>query len=205
MTVDGKIATRTGDSRISSREDLKQLHRLRSRSDAVVIGIGTLLNDNPLLNVRRTKGENPIRIVVDSLARTPPNSRIFSTKTGCTMVAVSQKAPNARIKKLQERGARIIRCGARHVDVKDLLAMLHAMGVNRILLEGGGTLNWSMLRNKLVDEIRVAIGPFVVGGDNATSLVEGRGVGRMNHAIRLSLTKATRNGNELVLSYRVRN
>ena len=181
------------------------MHRLRSRADAVMIGIGTQLNDNPLLTVRRIKGRDPIRIIVDSLARTPPKSRIFSEKDGRTIVAVSKKAPNARIKKLQQEGAKIIRCGTGHVDLKALLATLHTMGINRVLLEGGGRLNWSMLAGKLVDEIRVTVAPFVVGGEKATTLVEGFGVARMSHAIRLSLAKTTRNGNEMVLSYKVKN
>ena len=205
MTLDGKIATRSGDSRISSGIDLKQLHMMRSRADAVMIGIGTQLNDNPLLTVRRGKGRNPIRIVVDSLARTPPKSRILSAKAGCTIVAVSKKAPNARIKKLQQAGAKVIRCGTRYVDLRALLAKLYTMGIRRVLLEGGGKLNWSMLAGRLVDEMRVTVAPFVVGGENATTLVEGFGVGRMSHAIRLSLAKSTRNGSELVLSYKVRN
>ncbi len=205
MTLDGKIVTRSGDSRISSHADLIQLHKLRSRADAVMIGIGTQLNDNPLLTVRRTKGKNPIRIVVDSLARTPPKSRIFSAKECRTIIAVSKSAPNTRTEKLEQKGAKVIRCGTRYVDLRALLATLHTMGINRILLEGGGRLNWSMLAAKLVDEMRVTVAPFVVGGEKATTLVEGFGVGRISHAVRLSLMKTTRNGNELVLTYRVRN
>ncbi len=205
ITLDGKIATRSGDSRISSLADLKKLHRLRSRADALMIGRGTLLNDNPRLTVRRTKGRNPVRIVVDSLARTSTNSRVFSAKGGSTIIAVSQRAPNARVERLRLKGARVIRCGTRHVDLKGLLATLGTIGIRRVLLEGGGNLNWSMLGGKLVDEIQVTVAPFVVGGKKATTLVEGFGVGRMSHAIRLSLVRTKRIGNEVVLSYKVRN
>lgn len=205
MTLDGRIATRGGDSRISSVSDLKKLHRLRSRSDAVMIGRGTQLTDNPRLTVRQAKGRNPVRIVVDSLARTSTNSRIFSAKGGSTIIAVSQRAPRARVERLRLKGARVIQCGTRHVDLKKLLQTLRAIGVRRVLLEGGGNLNWSMLAGKLVDEIQVTIAPFVVGGKKATTLVEGFGVGRIGHAIRLSLVRMNRNGNEVVLRYRVRN
>lgn len=205
MTLDGKIATKSGGSRISSHNDLVRLHRLRSNVDAVMIGLGTQLNDNPLLTVRRTKGRNPIRIVVDSLARTPPESRIFSAKESRTIIAVSKNAPNTRTEKLEQKGARVIRCGTRHVNLRALLATLHTMRIDRILLEGGGRLNWSMLSAKLVDEMRITVAPFVVGGEKATTLVDGFGVGRMSHAVRLSLMKTTRNGNELVLTYRVKN
>ncbi len=204
MTLDGKIATRSGDSRISSQADLKQLHRLRSHADAVMVGRGTQLNDNPRLTVRRTQGRNPVRIIVDSLARTSPKSGIFSAKGGGNIIAVSKRAPNTRVKRLQQRGAKVIRCGTERVDLNTLLATLYTMGIRCVLLEGGGKLNWSMLVAKLVDEIRITVAPFVVGGEKATTLVEGFGVGRMSQAIRLSLEKSTRNGNELVLSYRVR-
>jgi len=205
MTLDGKIATRFGDSRISSRADLKRLHGLRSRADAVMIGVGTQLSDDPLLTVRRVKGRNPIRVVVDSLARTPTNSRILSTKDGCTIIAVSKRAPNRRIQELQQQGAKIIRCGNRRIDLRGLLGTLHTMGIKLVLLEGGAKLNWSMLVNKLVDEIRVNVAPLVVGGEKATTLVEGAGVGKMSDAIKLSFAKIARNGNELVLNYKVRN
>ncbi len=205
MTLDGKIATRGGDSRISSLSDLKKLHRLRSRADAVMIGRGTQLTDNPRLTVRQAKGRNPVRIVVDSLARTSTNTRIFSAKGGSTIIAVSQRAPRARVERLRLKGARVIRCGTEHVDLKKLLQTLRTIGIRRVLLEGGGNLNWSMLVGKLVDEIQVTVAPFVVGGREATTLVEGLGVGRMSHAIRLSLVRTKRIGNEVVLSYKVRN
>jgi 2,5-diamino-6-(ribosylamino)-4(3H)-pyrimidinone 5'-phosphate reductase len=205
MTLDGKIATRSGDSRISSSFDLEKLHRLRSRTDAVMVGRGTQLSDNPRLTVRRISGRNPVRIVVDSLARTSPNSRILSRGGGRTIIAASKRAPEARVNRLRSKGAKIIRCGNQHVDLRKLLTILHSLGIRDLLLEGGGKLNWSMLTEKLVDEIQVTIAPRVVGGEKATTLVEGFGVGRMSHAIRLSKLKVTRNGNELVLSYRVRN
>jgi len=205
MTLDGKIATRSGDSRISSSFDLKKLHRLRSRTDAVMIGRGTQLNDNPQLTVRHVKGRNPVRIVVDSLARTSPNSRILSRGNGNTIIAVSKRAPATRVDRLGLKGAKIIRCGNQRVDLRKLLTVLHKLGIRHLLLEGGGKLNWSMLTEKLVDEIQVTVVPHVVGGEKATTLVEGFGAARMSDAIKLSLLKVTRNRNELVLTYRVRN
>ena len=103
MTLDGKIATKSGDSKISSATDLNQLHRLRAEVDAVMIGSGTQLTDNPLLTVRRVRGRNPIRIIVDSLARTPPKSRALSAE-GCTIIAISKKAPERRVNKLERAG-----------------------------------------------------------------------------------------------------
>lgn len=201
MTLDGKIATRTGDSRISSSADLEQLHRMRSQVDAVMIGIGTELRDNPRLTVRHTKGKNPMRIIVDSHARTPPKSRIFSAKGA--IVAVSKKAPTYRTRRLERVGAKVIRCGNTRVDLRTLLRRLQGMGIKRLLLEGGGKLNWSMLNAKLVDEINLTLGPLIVGGEKATTLAEGTGVDRMSQAIKLHLRKVTRNDGELVLDYQV--
>ncbi len=204
MSVDGKIATRSGDSRISSKRDLKQLHGLRSLTDAIMIGIGTELNDNPLLTVRFAKGRNPFRIVVDSLARTPPDAKIISGKGGGVIIAVSKRATKSRIMRLERAGARVICCGSRRVDLKALLNKLYRMGIKRILLEGGGTLNWSMLANGLVDELRVTVAPLVIGGERAKTLVEGIGVRTISHAIGLSLANISRIENELVLNYKVR-
>jgi 2,5-diamino-6-(ribosylamino)-4(3H)-pyrimidinone 5'-phosphate reductase len=202
MTLDGKIATKSGDSNISTAADLNQLHRLRARVDAVMIGSDTQLSDNPLLTVRRVKDKNPIRIVVDSLAKTPSNSRVLSAE-GNTIIAVSRRATESRVKKLELAGAKVICCGTDHVNLKTLLRKLQGLGIRSILLEGGGGLNWYMLANDLVDELRITIAPFLVGGERAKTLVEGIGVGKMGEAIKLSLRSMMRNGNELVLAYKV--
>lgn len=205
MTLDGKIASKSGDSHISSPWDLTHLHRLRASSDAVMIGIGTLLSDNPALTVRLAKGRNPFRIVVDSQARTPPNSRILSRKDRRTIIVVSKTASKSRVKRLQQAGAKVVRCGARKVDLKVLLTRLSCMGIKRILLEGGGNLNWSMLTKRLVHEVRVAILPVVVGGEKSKTLVEGAGVTYVAQGIRLSLIETERHGDDLVITYKVKN
>ena len=205
MTLDGKIATRTRDSRISSKSDLKELHKLRSSVDAVMIGVGTELKDDPRLTVRRVKGRSPIKIVVDSLARTSPNARIFSTtKVEKVILAVSKSAPSSRVTALERAGASVLKCGRMKVDLKALLRALSRMGISNILLEGGGNLNWSMLESKLVDEIRVTIAPMIVGGKKAITLAEGAGVDDINRSVGLSLIKLSRNGLEVKLRYKVK-
>ena len=202
MTLDGKITTRSGDSNISSPTDLKRLHKLRTHVDAVMIGSVTQLSDNPLLTVRRVRGRNPTRIVIDSAARTPSDSKILTVK-GATIIAVSAKAPQSRVQKLQMAGAKIVQCGTNHVNLKALMPRLRDLGIRTVLLEGGGGLNWHMLENNLVDELRITIAPFLVGGETAKTLVEGVGVGRMSQAIKLSLKSTTRNKNEMILGYKV--
>jgi len=204
MTLDGKIATRTGDSQISSSKDLREVHKLRAAVDAVMVGIGTQLKDDPRLTVHRLKGKNPMRVVVDSLARTSPRSRMLS-EVGQTVIAVSKRTPESRVARLRARGATVLRCGTKRVDLVRLLTMLRQMGVRRLLVEGGGILNYSMLTERLVDEVRVTIAPFVVGGENAKTLVEGLGIGKVNGAIKLSLIQAERVGRELKVRYKVMN
>ena len=202
MTLDGKISSRTGDSRISSREDLKTLHRLRSRNDAIMIGIGTLIQDDPRLTVRLVKGRNPIRVIVDRSARTPANSRIFK-KGPAVIIAVTKNAPRQRVETLKRAGARILRAGNSQINLLTLLTRLYRLGIKRILLEGGGNLNWSMISNGLVDNITVTVAPIIIGGSHATTLVEGDGVSKVNQAINLILTEARKQSNEIVLTYKV--
>jgi 2,5-diamino-6-(ribosylamino)-4(3H)-pyrimidinone 5'-phosphate reductase len=203
MTLDGKIATKTGDSKISSTMDLKMLHLLRSRNDAVMIGIGTLLKDDPLLTVRSVKGKSPIRIIVDGSARTPLNSRILTTSGPPVIVAVTRGASKKRVDALRQAGARVFCAGKAHVSLKTLLTRLHRLGIERILLEGGGELNWSMISNRLVDYVRVTVAPIITGGSHAPTLVDGEGIANIRNAISLIPISVRRHGKEVILSYKV--
>lgn len=204
MTLDGKIATHTGSSEISGKKDLIRVHRLRRECDAIMVGINTVLIDNPRLTIHKIKAdksENPTRIVVDSRARTPPNSRILN-KEAPTIIAVSKSAPKERIKKLSSK-AKIIAAGDKKVNLKTLMAELKKMGIKKLMLEGGSTLNFSMLKEGLVDEVRVCIAPMIVGGAQAKTLVDGRGIPYMKDAIKLELRKYYTLGKDLILEYKV--
>ena len=204
MSLDGKIATRTGDSGISSPRDLRALHKVRSTHDAVMIGVRTLLHDDPCLTVRHVKGKSPIRIIVDSAARTPPNARIFRPGSPRVIVAVSSHASKGRVDRLRQAGANVIPAGRNKVNLRTLLTHLHQLGIRSILLEGGGTLNWSMVSNQLVDNIKLTVAPFIIGGSQATTLVDGDGVSKINRAIKFTPVSVRRQGEEIVLSYRVK-
>lgn len=203
MTLDGKIATRGGDSAISSPEDLVRVHELRREADGIMVGIKTVLQDDPRLTVHKVPslGKNPTRVVVDSAARIPLRARLLGEE-GRTIVAVSERAPAARVNILRAK-AQVIVCGREEVDLKGLMERLHALGMRTILLEGGGNLNWSMLSQGLVDEVRVAIAPRIVGGREAVTLVEGEGHERVEKGIRLELVRHYPLGRDLVLEYRV--
>ncbi len=202
MTLDGKIATVAGDSRISCEADLDRVHRLRARVDAIMVGLGTVLADDPSLTVRRVKGKNPVRVVVDGGARTPLNARVLDGSAK-TIIATSKAAKKQKLKMLYAAGADVIVAGEREVNLKKLLEKLNSLGVRRLLLEGGSTLNWGMLEQGLVDEVRVAIAPLIVGGARAKSLVGGAGFARVRGSAKLRLSRVERVGRDLILTYRV--
>jgi len=204
MTLDGKIATKTGSSEISGREDLLMVHRLRKEMDAIMVGINTVITDDPLLTVHKIPvgpEENPIRIVVDSLGRTPIKARVLNVDA-LTVIFVSEKASKKNIKQLREK-AEVIICGNKKVDLLSLMEKLSDMGIKTLMLEGGSTLNYSMLREGLVNEIRVCIAPIIAGGIQAKSLVGGEGVDYMKDAFRLKFKRSYSLGKDLIVEYKV--
>ncbi|HEX2615008.1 MAG TPA: 2,5-diamino-6-(ribosylamino)-4(3H)-pyrimidinone 5'-phosphate reductase [Nitrososphaera sp.] len=214
MTVDGKIATASGDSRISSKQDLVRVHRLRASVDAIVVGISTILADDPRLTVRLVRGKNPIRIIVDSRGRLPLGSQILQTASKVkTIVAVTDQAPADKIQKIEDMGAQVLVISAgkegrnaavpRGVNLKELFLILKKSGLKRILVEGGGELNWSLLHLGLVDELVVTVAPKIAGGRLAITLAEGDGFDRIAQGIQLKLSKVERKSKtgELVLYY----
>jgi 2,5-diamino-6-(ribosylamino)-4(3H)-pyrimidinone 5'-phosphate reductase len=215
MTVDGKIATSSGDSKISSREDLVRVHKLRASVDAIVVGISTILADDPRLTVRLAKGKNPSRVIVDSRGRIPLDSQIMRTASRVkTIVAVTDQAPEEKIMKLRDMGTQVLvisegkkgqSAAVPHgVNLKLLFRKLEKMRLKKILVEGGGELNWSLLRLGLVDELTITIAPKIAGGRLATTLVEGDGFDEIAQGIRLQLKKIERKKTgELMLYYKL--
>jgi 2,5-diamino-6-(ribosylamino)-4(3H)-pyrimidinone 5'-phosphate reductase len=203
MTLDGKIATRTGNSEISSKEDLMRVHRLRAEVDAVMVGSNTAAIDDPRLTVHKFphEGKQPIRIVVDSKARIKLSARVFSEEAG-TIIAVSKKADKKRVRDIAEK-AEVIMCGEDKVDLSCLMEALWKRGIKTLLLEGGGNLNWGMLKAGLIDEVRVAVAPRLVGGRDAISLIEGEGFEMIKEGVKLRLRKHYSLGEDLVLEYEV--
>src|SRR5437899_4923365 len=207
MSLDGKIATYTGDSRMSSRADPRRVHRLRASVDGIMVGMRILLRDDPKLTVKLARGRKPHRIIVDSTAQTPLTSYVVRTARQIpTIVAVTSRAPKNIVETLERRGVKVFVCGKGPlVSVKILLQTLRKLGIRKILLEGGGALNWSMLGSGLVDEISVAITPRILGGEKALSLGEGKGVARGHHAVKLKLLRTSKYGPDLVVHYKVQN
>jgi len=202
ITLDGKLATRTGDSKLSSKKDKIRIHKLRSKVDAILIGKNTAKIDDPLLSVHNTKKKNPIRIILDSNATICMNSRILKTCSKIsTIIVVSKKAQKKNLQKLEKFPIQIIVCGKYIVNIKKLLVILKKKGIKNILVEGGGITNWSFVKENLVDEVIITITPYLVGGMSATTLVDGDGFSNIVKAIRLKLKNVRKIKNEVILHY----
>ncbi len=207
MTLDGKIATRTGQSQwITSPISRLAVHRtLRDRCDALLTGVGTILADNPSLTTRLTHkpGRNPWRIVVDSRARTPLSSQVVrqAQGDGRTIVAVTEAAGREQIAGLTDAGCRVLACGSDdtgRVDLADLLARVGTQGdIIGVVVEGGAELAASTLQAGLADRWLAFIAPKVVGGNAAPGPVGGWGAATMDDALRIAQWRATRCGPDL--------
>ena len=202
MTIDGKIATKTGDSKLSSKNDKVRIHKLRSKVDAILVGSNTVKRDDPLLTVRHTKGKNPLRVILDSKANIDHNSQIIKTcKKFPTIIAVSKIASRTNVAKLKKYPLEVIESGNKLINIKNLLRILSKKKIKTLLVEGGGTVNWEFVKQGLVDEIIITITPYLVGGKNAITLVEGEGFSLIQKATKLNLKKTSRLGNEIILHY----
>jgi len=202
ISIDGKIATRLGDSKLSSKKDRIRLHKLRSKVDAILIGKNTIHSDDPLLTVRYAKGKNPIRIILDSQGTISINSKILQTCNKVpTIIAVSKKISKLNLQKLKKFPIEIIITGENSVNIKSLMNNLSKRKINTILVEGGGTINWQFIQNNLFDEVLITIAPFIIGGTDAITFVQGRGFDKIIKSPRLRLNTIKRLENHLVLHY----
>ena len=202
ITLDGKLATRSGDSKLSSKKDKIRVHKLRSKVDAILVGKNTVKIDDPLLSAHNIKKKNPIRIILDSNAIIRTNSKILKTCLKIpTIIVVSKKAPKKNLQKLEKFPVQIIVCGNNTINIKKLLAILKKNGVKNILVEGGGITNWAFVKENLVDEAIITITPYLVGGMTATTLVDGDGFSTITKSIKLKLKNVTKMRNEVILHY----
>ncbi|TFH00541.1 MAG: 2,5-diamino-6-(ribosylamino)-4(3H)-pyrimidinone 5'-phosphate reductase [Nitrosopumilus sp.] len=202
MSIDGKIATVTGESKLSSKKDLIRLHKLRSQVDAILIGRNTVARDDPLLTVRFSKGKNPLRIILDSRGTISEKSKILQTSHKVnTIIVASKKISNKNLQKLKNFPIEIIIAGEKEVDVNLLVKILRKRKIKTVLLEGGGTINWEFIKNNLVDEFFITLTPLILGGKKAITLVQGEGFSKISKSSKLRLKRITRLENELVLNY----
>lgn len=203
MTIDGKIATYVGDSKWITAEPARRLvHQLRNTYDAVAVGVGTVLADNPRLTVRELGGasRNPVRVVVDSRLRTPLDANVLS-KPGRVMIATTKEAPLQKIEEFETRGVEILVIGEdnNRVDLLVLAEELVKRDITSILLECGGSLSASFLQCGLVDKVLCFIAPKIIGGEGAMTPVEGRGIELMSNCITLQNTVVCKIGEDVLI------
>lgn len=197
MTLDGKISTFTGDSKwISNEKSRKWAHELRHRCAGIMVGVNTIIKDNPMLtdrSVHKMKS-NPIRIVVDSSGRTPLDSEVMDTSISQTIVAVTKKAPPEFVDAVELKGAEIVVCPEKEnkVDLNFLVKKLAMKGIDSVLLEGGSTLNFYAIRDGIVDKVFSFISPKMFGGDKANTPLGGIGFKKVDDAITLSIEEVKR-------------
>ncbi len=205
MTIDGKIASKTGDPEISDEDDWKSVHKLRTEVDAIMVGKCSIILDNPKLHIKFYDHNGYYRIVLDSALSIPVESNVVRYKPEIypTIIATTENALVDKIREFESKNVEIIKSGkGRRVDVVELMPILYDKGIKRILLEGGGNLNWSFIKNNLVDEIRIAIAPWIVGGKDAVSLVEGEGYAKMFESPRYYLSDVSSKNNYVTLNYK---
>ena len=207
MTLDGKIACATGDSKWVTGEIARtQVHRMRGRYRGIMVGIGTVLADDPMLNCRVEGGVDPVRIICDSNLHIPTESQIVKTASDIeTIVACSQEALESerkqeKIRRLKEAGIQIIGTeGAHGVNLVELMKKLGGQNIDSILLEGGGTLNASALEDGIVNKVYAYIAGKLIGGMDARSPVEGMGIDRMADAITLQNVEIEKLGDDFCI------
>ena len=204
ITLDGKLGVKNKRTKLSSKNDKIRVHKLRSIVDAIIIGKNTVNLDNPLLTVRHTKGKNPVRIILDSSGTIKSNSKIIQTCNKVpTVIAVSELISEKNLQRLRKFSLEIIVCVKNNVYISKLLGILLKKGIKKILLEGGGTVNWSFIKRNLIDEAIIALTPYILGGKDSVSLVEGIGFKNLDVSTKLKLKKIQKNKNELVVFYKL--
>jgi len=203
ITLDGKIGQKNKKIVLSSKSDKIRVHKLRSKSDAILVGKNTVEQDDPLLTVRYVKGKNPIRIILDSHGTIKNNSRIIKTcKSIPTIIVTSEIISKSNLNRLQKLPIDVIVCGKKQVNITSLLSILSKKGIKTILLEGGGTLNRSFLKKNLIDEMIIALTPYVLGSENTINLFEGMSFPSLKMKLPLKLKNVQKSGNEIILNYK---
>ncbi len=206
MTADGKIACYTGKSKWITGEQARQRVQLeRLKNSAIMVGVGTVIDDNPMLTCRLENGRNPARIVCDSHLRTPLDCNIVQTAKDVPTIIATCDNDSKKIAEYESYGCRIIRTSELdgHVNLRELVEILGKEKIDSILLEGGGELNWSALRSGIVNKVQTYIAPKIFGGIDAKSPVSGIGVSSPDNAFMLADSRITQIGDDFLIESRV--
>ena len=211
MSADGKTATRTGDAKwITSPKSLEYVHKLRSKFDAVMVGAGTVIHDNPRLTSRiknaskNSKGKNPYRIIIDGKLRIPVSSKVLHFEDDKTIVVTSELGSKTQIAK-KRKIKNLVICGKTEVDLKKLMRILAAIGITRVMIEGGSELNAKAIGAGIVDNLMLFIAPKLIGGVDAKPVIGGLGILKMSQARKLKNMRFRKIGADLMLEFDVEN
>lgn len=208
VSLDGKIATRSGDSRwISGDEARRYVHNLRCTVDAIMVGVNTVLIDDPQLTARSCGGRGgavrakPLRVIVDSKGRTPLTARVFN-EPGKTLLALGRSATPEEKETLAQTGVELLELPSEEgrVDLKRLLKMLGEQEITSVLVEGGGTILGSLFDHQLVDKMIAFVAPVIIGGKEAKTAVGGKGVDKVVDSVKLEQVSLEKFGNDFMIS-----
>ncbi|WP_334296641.1 bifunctional diaminohydroxyphosphoribosylaminopyrimidine deaminase/5-amino-6-(5-phosphoribosylamino)uracil reductase RibD [Romboutsia sp. CE17] len=202
MTLDGKIATESGESKwITSDKSRQEVHKLRNKLSAIMVGVNTVIKDNPELTCRLEGGKNPVRIIVDSKLRIPLGSNVVVDNLAQTIVATTEVADKDKILVLEKLGVKVLIINSKNerVDLQSLMIELGKRDIDGILLEGGATLSFSALEENIVDKIQVYIAPKIIGGEKSKTSIGGKGIEKLSDAIMLNNMTVKSVGTDLLI------
>lgn len=206
MTMDGKTATRSGQSKwITGESARRRVQEDRHRYPGIMVGVGTILTDNPLLTCHLPDGKNPVRIICDSRLRTPLEAQVVQTAGQVPTILATCSPDEVRARSYREAGCDVLMLPSKdgHVDLRELMAALGEKEIDSVLLEGGATLNWSALQSGVVNKVQAYVAPKLFGGTGVKSPVEGDGVESPEQAFRLAPPQVTRLGDDILLESEV--
>jgi len=204
MTLDGKIAAYTGHSKwITGSEARREVHYLRDEVDGILVGVGTVLADNPKLTTRLDgKGKNPVRIIMDSRLRTPLDAYVADCREAATIIVTTMDAREEKAKQLAKKGVKILTIPSENgkIDSKLALKMLYKEGITDILLEGGSEINANFMRNNLIQKYLVYVAPKILGGKTSYTPFRGEDVETVDEAVPLQFTEVQKVGEDLKIT-----
>jgi diaminohydroxyphosphoribosylaminopyrimidine deaminase / 5-amino-6-(5-phosphoribosylamino)uracil reductase len=198
-SLDGKVATVTGESKwITGEEARKDVHQFRHTQDAILVGVNTVITDNPSLTTRlETGGKNPIRVILDSNLRTPLKSGVIHDQAAKTIIVTGAGAEPERAKQFEEQGIEIIKLETEKVGIKEMLEKLGERGITSLYVEGGAEVHGSFLREKAFQRVITYIAPKLIGGRNAPSAYGGEGIARLEETVPLKVIDVKQIGQDI--------
>ncbi len=202
MSLDGKIATYTGESKwITCEESRKDAHKFRNKLSSIMVGVNTVLMDDPELTCRIDGGRNPVKIIVDSSLRISMDSKVVRNNPNLTIIATTEKADERKKRILEDMGINIITTCLKNnkVDLSELLQKIGEKNIDSILIEGGSELNFSALEEGIVDKVRFYIAPKILGGKDSKNSIGGQGFSKLSDCINLKEVRYENINDDLIV------